>query len=38
MSLILVLLPKTKVVAAIDGVVISALGSILFDFINTITR
>jgi len=37
-SLILVSPPNPKVVAAIDSVVTSAFDSILFNFINTITR
>jgi len=36
--LILVLLLSPKVVAAVNSVITSALGSILFKFINTITR
>jgi len=37
-SLILVSPPDPKVVTAVDGVVTSAFGGILFDFVNTITR
>jgi len=30
--------PDPKVVAAVNGIVTGALGGILFNFINTITR
>jgi len=30
--------PDPKVVAAVDWVVTGALGSMLFDFVNTVTR
>jgi len=37
-SYMLVSPPNLKVVAAVNGVIISAFSGILFDFINTITR
>ena len=30
--------PNSKVIAAINSIIISALGSMLFNFINTIAR
>ena len=30
--------PNPKVVAAVNSIITSALGGILFDFINTVTR